>query len=80
MSGYANYKPYCPCPQPSKPVISNSGNNNTQFTQNFMQSVIITNTRYKKGGKITFEKTGVNVFGRATGSPFGYGQPPRNTF
>lgn len=80
MSGYANYKPYCPCPTPSEPVISNSGNNDTQFTQKFMQSVIITNSKFKKGGKISFINTGLNAFGRATGSPFGYGRPPRNRF
>ena len=53
---------------------------NTQFTQKFMQSVIITNTRYKKGGKISYVKTGLNEYGRATGSPHGYGKPPKNSF
>ena len=73
-------KPYCPCPTPSKPVISNSGNNNTQFTQKFMQSVIITSSRYNKGGRISYMKPIVNGFGRTTGSPYGYGQPPKNSF
>jgi hypothetical protein len=73
-------KPYCPCPTPSKPVITNSGNNNTHFTQKYMQSVIITNARYKKGGRISNFKQVVNDFGRTTGSPYGYGQPPKNSF
>ncbi len=80
MSDYASYKPYCRCPKPSEPVISNAGDNDTQFTQKFMQSVIINNAKFKKGGKISYFKTGLNVYGRATGSPFGYGQPPRNNF
>ena len=73
-------KPYCPCPTPSKPVISNSGTNNTQFTQKFMQSVIITKSRYNKGGRMSYVKTGLNEYGRATGSPHGYGKPPKNSF
>ena len=73
-------KPYCPCPTPSKPVISNAGNNNTHFTQKFMQSVIIINSRYTKGGRISYIKPIVNDFGRTTGSPYGYGQPPKNSF
>jgi hypothetical protein len=45
-----------------------------------MQSVIITNTRYKKGGRISYLKTGLNEYNRATGSPHGYGKPLKNTF
>ena len=56
-------KPYCPCPTPSKPVISNAGNNNTHFTQKFMQSVIIINSRYTKGGRISYIKPIVNDLG-----------------
>lgn len=68
------------CPIPSKPVITNSGLNNTHFTQNQRHAYMITNTRYNKGGRFRHLGTKVNQYGKWTGSPSGYGQSPKNSF
>lgn len=76
----SNAKSNCPCPIPSKPLLTNTGYNNRQITQKIMQSIIINNAKYTKGGRINYISTGVNAYGRATGSPHGYGRPPKNSF
>jgi hypothetical protein len=70
----------CPCPIISKPLKTNSGDNNTQITQKIMQSIIIKNATYRNGKRINYISTDVNAYGRATGSPHGYGRPPKNSF